>query len=496
MLAPCVGLFVAIVYILMAIPSLVATPQEAYVSFRESIRLARLGIAAHPVFGMGPGTYAHAFFKWRVSSVGGSAFWNTPFTSGAGMVATYAVTGGVLGLLAWLSVVVFFLIRLVRGVVRDRRSGQFLAVHSAALVLLGMSLVLSIPLVLMGVLAIVFGLVFAEGEYTHLRMDRSAQGRLARNVVVGAALFLLVIGGVVLTRRTASAVSAVQALRIFPRDPSRAARYMVRAITFDPGHDGYWRMLADARRAELGVVLGNAREPITPERSAAVNERAAQAVQAARRATELSPQSSYSWTTLGNAYLAMGALSPSIAADAVKAFTQARTQNPYDPSIITSLGIAEAFHAKASATSSPDFSRATALLGEALAIQPQYVAAYLELARLYMASRDIEKAQDSYARARALSPYDPTIAYEIGAFLNQNKDVDGAIAEFERAIRLAPNFAQARLALADLYTSSGDKDKAVAQLEAIQKLIPDNKEIQARIDALKKPEETPKKKRR
>ncbi len=498
MMAPCIGLFLSIVYLFMAIPSIVSTPLEVNISLKESVRVAGAALHANPVFGSGPGTYANQFLRLRGAEVTRQGFGNIDFHSGAGMVLTLLVTVGIFGGLLWTALVLWSLWMSGKGIVRDRRTGSYLAIQSVLFTVLVATLFLPVSPTILFTAVLFLGLSLAEGTYREISMARSERGIALRNGAVALVLLMLVIGTVVVVRRTGGVYFALRGARAFAQNAPTAIEAMTKAIVFDNGHDGYWRMLSDARRTQLNTAsaqLGSG--DVTPEAKTALQYMRAQMLDAATRATMLAPGSALNWATLGQAKLVSGASNQDALTDAHSAFGRAQELNPTDPGVVTALGVTERLQAFVSAKGEkPDNTKAVVLLEQAIALQPAYVQAHLELARLYASSLEEEKAFVAYGNARLAAPYDPRVAYEVAMYLREGKKTVEAIAELERAVKLAPNFVDAHLVLSDLYVFTGDYANAILHTEALLKLYPDSKELQARLESLKEKAAAPPKKKK
>lgn len=498
MMAPCIGLFLSIVYLFMAIPSIVTTPLEVNLSFKESTRVAREALHANPVFGSGPGTYANEFLRVRGVEVIRQGFGNTNFYNASGTILTSLVTVGFFGAVLWAVLVLWSLWVSGKGIIRDRRTGSYLAIQSVLFTALVATLFLPTHSTILFVIALFLGLSIAEGAYHEISMARSERGIALRNSAVAAVLLILVIGTAVVVRRVGGVYFTVRGAQVFAQNPPAAAAAISKAITFDNGHDGYWRMLSDVRRTQVNAFNTQmGKNAQTPEATTALQGIKEQMVAAATRATVLAPGSALNWATLGQAKLVYGASNEDALRDAHTGFDRAKELNPNDPGIVTALGVTERLQALLSANGGiPNNAKAVALLEQAIALQPAYIQAHLELARLYASTGENDQALAAYRNARMAAPYDPWVAYEVGLYLRDIKKNADAITELERAVKLAPNFADAHLMLSDLYVFMGDNASAIAHMEVLVKFYPDNTALQARLDSLKEKAAAPAKKKK
>lgn len=82
-------------------------------SFSATMSIAKSALKKSPFFGVGPNKFEEAWVMHKPTSLNFTQFWDVSFSSGSGLLPTFAVTTGSLGILAW---VVFLFLFLVNGV--------------------------------------------------------------------------------------------------------------------------------------------------------------------------------------------------------------------------------------------------------------------------------------------------------------------------------------------------------------------------------------------
>jgi Flp pilus assembly protein TadD len=92
----------------------------------------------------------------------------------------------------------------------------------------------------------------------------------------------------------------------------------------------------------------------------------------------------------------------------------------------------------------------------ALAMQPNFAAAYVNLGQALRLCGDLEAARSACARAAELAPRDPQARMQLANCCHELGDLTAAAAAFESAIALAPDFAEAHLGLAMSLLLGGD----------------------------------------
>ena len=66
-----------------------------------TLDIARNTINQRPLFGSGPNTFTTQWLTWKPDDIVSTIFWDTDFNNGIGLIPTFAVTTGLLGILSW-----------------------------------------------------------------------------------------------------------------------------------------------------------------------------------------------------------------------------------------------------------------------------------------------------------------------------------------------------------------------------------------------------------
>lgn len=107
----------------------------------------------------------------------------------------------------------------------------------------------------------------------------------------------------------------------------------------------------------------------------------------------------------------------------------------------------------------------------AIAIDPTFAEAHVNLGRLLHAAGAVHDALECYERALALDPWDATTVFNIGVAHDDLRNDSAAIEAYSRAVDLAPRFADARYNLAAVYERTGEIAHALRELRAYRELI-------------------------
>jgi arylsulfatase A-like enzyme/Tfp pilus assembly protein PilF len=117
-----------------------------------------------------------------------------------------------------------------------------------------------------------------------------------------------------------------------------------------------------------------------------------------------------------------------------------------------------------------------AALDQALAVDPGFVPARVDLAVLLAESGSPAAADQEFKRSLEEAPYYPKGFYNYGIFVLQDGHFSEAAGYFQRAVALAPSYLKAHLALVTASIGAGDLPQAEDALATLQRLAPGSEE--------------------
>jgi len=82
---------------------------ETRPSWSATLNIAKESVKANPIFGAGPNTFVNQWQSHKPAGVNETVFWSSDFVFAVGLIPTFIISTGLLGLLSWLLFAVFFL---------------------------------------------------------------------------------------------------------------------------------------------------------------------------------------------------------------------------------------------------------------------------------------------------------------------------------------------------------------------------------------------------
>ncbi len=121
-----------------------------------------------------------------------------------------------------------------------------------------------------------------------------------------------------------------------------------------------------------------------------------------------------------------------------------------------------------------DLPGALDLIHQALEKNPNYGAAYSQLAKLYYSTGEIDKAAEAITRALQLTPNQPDFLYVQGKIDEKQGKLDEAIASFQQAALINPNESDAYFEMGVIYQQKNDAARAKAAYDQAIQLSPED----------------------
>ncbi len=461
---------------------------EVSPSWTSTFLVAKDSLRHHPLFGVGPNRFLNQWFLSKPAIVNNTPFWATDFNYGIGLIPTLLVTTGIVGFLAWIVFLGYFLYLGFKVLFRriDDSFSMYLSISSFIISLyLWIFAVIHVPSAALLVITFAFtGIFFASAieskvivQKTYDIVKNPATSFVSVLVLIGLMLGVVVFGYDMGKRYMASIFynKALADANVSGNVPAAEAD-LGRAINLS-ANDFYYRSLSQLNLLKINALVQQntlAQDSLKSQFQADLSTAVA-----ASAAANASDNTNYlNWMTIGSVSASVVPFNADKAYEqAMAAYNQARTLNPQNPAIFLAMAQLEVAHKNTAA--------AKADIGEALKLKNDYTDAIYLLAQIQIAEGDLKSAIQSVEALTYTNPNDAGIYFQLGLLRYNYKDYQGAASALVQAVTLSPDYANAKYFLGLSYYKLGDTPNAIAQFESIKTTNPTSGEVDDIIANLK-----------
>ncbi len=475
-------------------------PQEVILNYQTASQITWQSFKEYPVLGSGPATFLVDFAKFKPTDFNQNQFWNIRFDKGPSYLMEIISTTGILGSLSYLVMVVIFGLIIFAFLRRVSKETSLLAEQAVIILSLffcWLALLISQFVYLNNlVLAFYFWLSMAlvmvlwqaaQGNYREISFSfkKLPEVGLVMNVILLIIVFVLAglfyLGG----RFYWADIKFNQPTT----DNEQLARNLEKAVNLNKYRENYRRSLS---QVYLINAWTEARKPTEEQNTQLLQAYATGAIQQARLATLLSPQSVATWHNLGNIYRDSQGLVGGTLPFALDAFNQALALEPTNPFFYRELCRINLISEEI------DWDKTISYCQKAIDLKSDYLDAHIQLALVYEQKGDLEEASNrlkgaldklrgvSFQRGSQLAGAAAEIYFQLGRVHFNLNQLDEAVKMFEQSVIVMPEYANARYALALSYQNKGRLEDALTQFQIVNQLVPNNEDVLARIDDLQK----------
>ncbi len=464
---------------------------EVRPSLSVTMNIARNTIKSQPLFGSGPNTFVNEWLLYRPDEITTSAFWNTDFTNGIGLIPTFAVTTGLLGVLSWLVFLGFYAYLGVKSIftrIEDSFVKYLLTSSFFVSLYLWVMTFVYVPSTVILILTFFFtGLFFASVYSSGMIsvVSKSFSGNPKSGFVSSLIMIVLLVSGAWLAY---GIFQNSKSLWYFQKSSyalntdkniTTSENYMVQALNTVP-NDVYFRALSQIEILKLNAILSQDIKQIKPEEiQKQFQATLSDAIKAGLSAKEADSSNYLNWISLGDVY---GSVSlPQLKVDgayesAQLAYSEALHRNPKNPAILMLFARL--------AVTREDLKSAQSYAEQAIQAKNNYLDAYFLLSQIEVADKNINGAISSVTSASVIDPTNPAIFFQLGLLKYNISDFKGAIEALEKATNMTPDYANAKYFLGLSYEATGQHQKAIKQFQDLKVTNPDSTEVDAILNNL------------
>ena len=463
-------------------------PQEVVrPSWYATGTVAKDTLLKDPVFGVGPNRFLNAWTSYKPVGINATDAWSVDFNYGIGVIPSFAITLGLVGIIAWLAFLGLFMYGGFRAIFKVdlNKTSHYLLTSS----FLGSAYLWAIAVFYVPNIAI-FGLAFVM---TGVFIAALAEGGIVKNYdfsfledprvgfvsVLVLILFIIssIVGGYFVIEKFLSLASYQKGITLSAQGDTLGARTALENAKKLRESDLYYRALSEIDTNSLGVILnqkGISQETVKAQFQLTSRD----AIDNAIKATQFDQTNYMNWISLARAYetlIPFGAAAE-FYDSAKKNFEEAVARNHSNPAIYLELARLELINKNVSA--------AKEYISKALTMKNDYVDAIFLLAQIQANEGDLHNAIISSEAASLISPNDIGVFFQLGFLRYKNGDYAGAVSALERAVELNPSYSNAKYFLGLSYSKLGRVADAIQQFEDVRTMNPDNTEVQAILNNL------------
>jgi tetratricopeptide (TPR) repeat protein len=438
-------------------------------------------IKSNPVVGVGPNRFVNQWLLSKPVGINETVFWNVDFKSGVGLIPTFMVTTGVLGILAF----VLFLASIVYAGVRalflkpveDITSRLMLLITFLGVIYLWIFAIVYVPDNVVFALAFLFTGLFV-GALVEAGATKNFNFHIGKSPRFGFLSILAVVLLIIASLATLFGVTKKAiAMQYFQNgltavtvsgDIDKASRLISSAIWLD-GQDYYYRTLSQVNVLKMRQVVSQ--QGVAPEvLRQQFQTISGEAITNAREATKIDDTQYGNWVSLGDVYSELVPIGVGGAYElALQSYDKSLSLNPTNAMVF--LNVARLEIAKG------DKEKAKGFIGQALQRKSNYAEALFMLAQIQAQEGKVKDAIKTTEQATLVAPQDVGLFFQLGLLKYMSQDYKGAVVSLEKAVSIVPSYSNARYFLGLSYAKVGKKAEAIAQFKEIEKLNPDNTEV-------------------
>jgi tetratricopeptide (TPR) repeat protein len=529
-LLPVATLIISVLLLFIRFPVSLGYPAEVMPSVKASADIALKTLRERPLFGSGPGTFLFDYSKHRASEVNQTVFWNIRFDRAAIRVLSLLATTGLFGTLSWLMVAVFLLVSAGRKLAKaDEEIWHVLVAMFASWFLLVLAKFLyssTMALEFATWMTMALLVVVHRKDFFSVKFEQSPRSAMILSFVFIFSLVFALSGLFVEGLRFAGEVEYAKAIRADRAggEVQPVIDHLTRAASLNQQNDVYLRNLAlafliqadseFAKPVDVKKEEGEKDEDYQKRVQAEQQEQfrkvsvaTANAVNTAKRASDLNPANVANWSVLGSIYQNLMGVTEGADGWAEKSYEKSIDLEPTNPALHTELGKVYVYQSdlarqateskdekvKADAQKKTDelLSKAVDAFNKAVELKADYAPAHYNLALAFDRQGKLKEAIQRMEAVVTLNNQDVGVGFQLALLYYRDEKKDAAIKLLESVVQLAPNYSNARWYLAAMYEEKKDLDGAIAQIEKVKELNPDNELVAKKLDELKKAKEAP-----
>ncbi len=479
-------------------------PGEISPSLSHSWLIAKQTLQSHPVLGSGPGTWIFDYAKYKLGSVNSVSFWQQRFDHAYNSFLTLFATVGLVGISLWLLLIATGIGKSIQHLVREKNDdvwqayltvfvGWMMTIFTAFLY----NYNFSHHFVFWFLLALLSALV--SKKEIHI----GAKNQFVSQMLIPIVLVIFSVLAICVTWISAQRYiadskfsSSVMSFRS-GKNIQESIDSLQSAVMLNPYNDAYFRNVSQAYLIRLGFELQGGQKS---EKVELVNSLLKQALDNAKRATDLSPANVDNWSNIAIIYQSITSFIRGADDFAIQYYIEAIKREPNNPTFYTELGKlyvlrSDAYRTLLSSADSKvradaeiqvkaELEKAASYLNQAIQVKSDFALAHYNLGIVYERQGRIKDAILILEKVLNINNKDLGTAFQLAILYYRDGQKDKAINLFEQIVNMDGSYANARWYLSSIYEERGRLADALAQVLKIQEANQDNSLVLKRVQDL------------
>ena len=479
------------------IPGLGQSPAEVFLKQQPSLSIAWQALRESPILGTGPGTFVYNFSKYKALNFNQDAFWSLRFEWAGSKILTILGTNGILGVLAFLTLLGFFIFYGFSSLFARNRASNNSWLLSAGVFI--SFLVLSIGFFLYSSnLTLDFTYFLMLGSLVALFSSKKKEFILKPSswLTLGLTfaftlIFIFGLGIFIFEgQRYVASVSYLKGIELWQQGRAeKSIEQLERAVKIAPQNDFYWRELSQLYVQNINEIARSAdlsQEEVIKKIQFYINK----AVNSAKMTVDSNHENVANWSVQGFVYQSLIGVVGGTKDWAVVSYERAGQLEPTNPYFPTQTGISllkevETLPQDREGEREKLLSDAQEKFEKAIELKADYAPARFQMAMVYQARGKEVEMINELEKTKGLAPEDIGLAFQLGLIYYQKEDFERAKTELERTTSLNPNYANALYFLGLTYEKLDRRDEAIRVFERVVVLNPEHPIATAVLNNLK-----------
>ncbi len=393
---------------------------EVRPSFVATLQVTKSVLLKDPILGAGPNKFTEMWNLYKPKEINDTIFWNTSFNESSGLMPTFAVTTGVLGILAWLSFLALLLFTGFKLFFVSHREGN-LNIQMALFFMMSFYLFIvslfypigpTLFLLAFAFLGVFIGL--SVGDNSKREMVFSFLEDTRKSFFAILVIIIIMMASVsIVFRYSERFVSIIYFQNTLVSSTIEKAESNINKAVTLYSNDLYLRTYSQVYLLKANALVSKATggATLSDAEKAELQTDFDQATKSAQLAVAYNQTDYLNWESLGSVYEAGVLFGATGALDkAVSAYQSAATYNPLNPSL--KLDLARLYF------NSKDLPKATEAAKAALALKPDYIDAFILLSQIAKNQGNSAQAITYAQSALSLSPQDTSLQQYLTSLQN------------------------------------------------------------------------------